>query len=160
MGKEIPLIERIRKEKAERKKQIILEFENKARPLWELQEKLEKKLNPILEERDKQLSELDDFIKKEFIKKYKEIVGKQKQKQSFSKFIQEVKKKEIKEGKNLDEEEIRWISKANVEDYLFHCFENQPSDYTVEWLEGFVDHLSSEEEKKEVLLVLWKLKHA
>ncbi len=98
MGTEIPLIERIRKEKAERKKQVILEFENKARPLWELQEKLEKKLKPLLEERDKQLSELDNFIKKEFAKKYKEIVGKQKQ--TFSKFIREVKKKEIKEGKN------------------------------------------------------------
>ena len=158
MGKEIPLIERIRKEKAERKKQIILEFENKARPLWELQEKLEKKLNPILEERDKQLSELDDFIKKEFAKKYKEIVGKQKQ--TFSKFIQEVKKKEIKEGKNLDDGEVIWISKASVEDYLFHCFENQPDGYIMEWLEGFVNDLSSEEEKKKVLLVLWKLKHS
>ena len=158
MGKEIPLMERIRKEKAERKKQVILEFENKARPLWELQEKLEKKLKPILEERDTQLRELDNFIKKEFTRKYKEIVGKQKQ--TFSKFIREVKKREIKEGKNLDDEELRWISKASGEDYLFHCFENQPSDYTVEWLEGFVNHLSSEEEKKEVLLVLWKLKHS
>ena len=158
MEKEIPLMERIRKEKTERKKQVISEFESKARPLWKLQEKLLNKIKPLLEERDTQLSELDDFIKKEFAKKYKEIVGKQKQ--SFSKFIQEVKKREIKEGKNLDEEELRWISKASVEDYLFHCFENQPSDYTVEWLEGFVNHLSSEEEKKEVLLVLWKLKHA
>ena len=158
MGKEIPLIERIRKEKAERKKQVILEFENKARPLWELQEKLEKKLKPLLEERDKQLSDFDNFIKEEFTKKYKEIVGKQKQ--SFSKFIQEVKKREIKEGKNLDEEELRWISKASVEDYLFHCFENQPDGYIMKWLEDFVNCLSSEVEKKEVLLVLWKLKHA
>jgi hypothetical protein len=104
------------------------------------------------------LSELDNFIKKKFIKKYKEIVGKQKQ--TFSKFIREVKKREIKEEKNLDEEELRWISKASVEDYLFHCFENQPSGYTMKWLEDFVNHLSSEEEKKEVLLVLWKLKHS
>ena len=158
MGTEIPLMEKIRKEKAERKKQVISEFESKARPLWKLQEKLLNKIKPIIEERDTQLSELDDFIKKEFAKEYKRIVGKQKQ--TFSKFIREVKKREIKEEKNLDEEEVRWISKASVEDYLFHCFENQPSDYTVEWLEGFVNHLSSEEEKKEVLLVLWKLKHA
>ena len=158
MGKEIPLIEKIRREKSERKKQVILEFETKARPLWELQQKLEKKLKPILEERDTQLRELDNFIKKEFTKKYKEIVGKQKQ--TFSKFIREVKKREIKEGKNLDEEEVRWISKASVENYLFHCFENQPSDYIMEWLEGFVNYLSSEEEKQEVLLVLWKLKHS
>jgi len=102
MEKEIPLMERIRKEKTERKKQVISEFESKARPLWKLQEKLLNKIKPLLEERDTQLSELDDFIKKEFAKKYKEIVGKQKQ--SFSKFIQEVKKREIKEGKNLDEE--------------------------------------------------------
>ncbi len=158
MGTEIPLIERIRKEKAERKKQVISEFESKARPLWKLQEKLLNKIKPILEERDTQLRELDDFIKKEFAKKYKEIVGKQKQ--TFSKFIREVKKKEIKEGKNLDDEEVRWISKASVEDYLLHCFENQPDGYTMEWLESFVNHLSSEEEKKEVLLVLWKLKHS
>jgi len=152
------LMERIRKEKTERKKQVISEFENEARPLWKLQEKLINKIKPLLEERDKQLSELDNFMKKEFAKKYKEIVGKQKQ--TFSKFIQEVKKKEIKEGKNLDEEELRWVSKASVEDYLFHCFENQPDGYIMEWLEGFVNHLSSEEEKKEVLLVLWKLKHS
>jgi len=158
MGKEIPLIERIRREKTERKKQVISEFETKAHPLWKLQEKLINKIKPLLEERDKQLSELDNFMKKEFAKKYKEIVGKQKQ--TFSKFIQEVKKKEIKEGKNLDEEELRWISKASVEDYLFHCFENQPDGYIMEWLEGFVNHLSSEEEKKEVLLILWKLKHS
>jgi len=158
MEKEIPLMERIRKEKAERKKQIISEFENEARPLWKLQEKLINKIKPLLEERDKQLSELDNFIKEEFTKKYKEIVGKQKQ--TFSKFIREVKKREIKEGKNLDEEEVRWISKASVEDYLFHCFENQPDGYIMKWLEDFVNHLSSEEEKKEVLLVLWKLKHS
>jgi hypothetical protein len=157
MGKEIPLIERIRKDKAERKKQIISEFEKKARPLWELQEKLENKLKPILEERDTQLNELDDFIKKEFVKKYRGIVGKQRT--TFSKFIREVKKREIKEEKNLDEEEVRWISKASVEDYLFHCFENQSNGYIMEWLEGFVNDLSSEEEKKEVLLILWKLKH-
>jgi len=158
MEKEIPLMERIRKEKTERKKQVISEFESKARPLWKLQEKLLNKIKPLLEERDTQLSELDDFIKKEFAKKYKEIVGKQKQ--TFSKFIQEVKKREIKEGKNLDEEELRWISKASVEDYLFHCFENQPDGYIMKWLEDFVNCLSSEVEKKEVLLVLWKLKHA
>lgn len=158
MGKEIPLMERIRREKTERKKQVISEFETKARPLWKLQEKLINKIKPILEERDKQLSELDNFIKKEFAKKHKEIVGKQKQ--TFSKFIREVKKREIKEGKNLDEEEVRWISKASVENYLFHCFENQSSDYIMEWLEGFVNYLSSEGEKKEVLLVLWKLKHS
>jgi len=158
MGTGIPLMERIRKEKTERKKQVISEFENKARPLWKLQEKLINKIRPLLKERDKQLSELDNFMKKEFAKNYKEIVGKQKQ--TFSKFIQEVKKREIKEGKNLDDEELRWISKASVEDYLFHCFENQPDGYIMEWLEGFVNCLSSEEEKKEVLLVLWKLKHA
>jgi len=158
MGKEIPLMERIRREKSERKKQVISEFETKARPLWKLQEKLLNKIKPILEERDKQLSELDNFIEKEFAKKYKEVVGKQKQ--TFSKFIREVKKREIKEGKNLDEEEVRWISKASVENYLFHCFENQPSGYIMEWLEGFVNYLSSEEEKQEVLLVLWKLKHS
>ncbi len=158
MGKEIPLMERIRREKTERKKQVISEFETKARPLWKLQEKLINKIKPILEERDKQLSELDNFIKKEFAKKYKEVVGKQKQ--TFSKFIREVKKREIKEGKNLDEEEIRWISKASVENYLFHCFENQPDGYIMEWLEGFVNYLSSEEEKQEVLLVLWKLKRS
>ncbi len=158
MGKEIPLIEKIRLEKTERKKQVILEFETKARPLWDLQQKLEKKLKPLLEERNKQLSELDNFIKKEFAKKYKEIVGKQKQ--TFSKFIREVKKREIKDGKNLDEEEVRWINKASVGNYLFHCFENQPSDYIMEWLEGFVNYLSSEEEKQKVLLVLWKLKHS
>jgi hypothetical protein len=158
MEKEIPLMERIRKEKTERKKQVISEFENKAQPLWKLQEKLLNKIKPLLEERDTQLSELDNFIKKEFIKKYKEIVGKQKQ--TFSKFIREVKKREIKEEKNLDEEELRWISKASVEDYLFHCFENQPDGYIMKWLEDFVNHLSSEEEKKEVLLVLWKLKHS
>ena len=150
------MIEKIRREKTERKKQVILEFETKARPLWELQQKLEKKLKPLLEERNKQLSELDNFIKKEFAKKYKEIVGKQKQ--TFSKFIREVKKREIKDGKNL--EEVRWINKASVENYLFHCFENQPSDYIMEWLEGFVNYLSSEEEKQKVLLVLWKLKHS
>ncbi len=158
MGKEIPLMERIRREKTERKKQVISEFETKARPLWKLQEKLINKIKPILEERDKQLSELDNFIKKEFAKKYKEVVGKQKQ--TFSKFIREVKKREIKEGKNLDEEEIRWISKASVENYLFHCFENQPDGYIMEWLEGFVNYLSSEEEKQQVLLVLWKLKRS
>ena len=151
-------MERIRREKTERKKQVISEFETKARPLWKLQEKLINKIKPILEERDKQLSELDNFIKKEFAKKYKEIVGKQKQ--TFSKFIREVKKREIKDGKNLDEEEVRWISKASVENYLFHCFENQPDGYIMEWLEGFVNYLSSEEEKQEVLLVLWKLKRS
>jgi len=119
MEKEIPLMERIRKEKTERKKQVISEFESKARPLWKLQEKLLNKIKPLLEERDTQLSELDDFIKKEFAKKYKEIVG-----------------------------------------YLFHCFENQPDGYIMKWLEDFVNCLSSEVEKKEVLLVLWKLKHA
>ena len=158
MGKEIPLMEKIRREKTERKKQVISEFETKARPLWKLQEKLINKIKPILEERDKQLSELDNFIKKEFAKKYKEVVGKQKQ--TFSKFIREVKKREIKDGKNLDEEEVRWISKASVENYLFHCFENQPDGYIMEWLEGFVNYLSSEEEKQEVLLVLWKLKRS
>ena len=158
MGKEIPLMEKIRREKTERKKQVISEFETKARPLWKLQEKLINKIKPILEERDKQLSELDNFIKKEFAKKYKEVVGKQKQ--TFSKFIREVKKREIKDGKNLDEEEVRWINKASVGNYLFHCFENQPSDHIMEWLEGFVNYLSSEEEKQEVLLVLWKLKRS
>ena len=158
MEKEIHLMARIRKEKKERKKQIISEFENEARPLWKLQEKLINKIKPLLEERDRRLSELDNFMKEEFTKKYKEIVGKQKQ--IFSKFIQEVKKKEIKEGKNLDEEEVRWISKASVDDYLFHCFENHPDGYIMKWLEGFINHLSSEEEKKEVLLILWKLKHA
>ena len=158
MGKEIHLIEKIRREKAEKKKQIISEFEKEARPLWELQKKLENKLKPLLEERDKQLSELDNFIKKEFAKKYKEIVGKQKQ--AFSKFIQEVKKREIKDEKNLNEEEVRWIRNASGEDYLFHCFENQPDGYIMKWLEDFVNCLSSEVEKKEVLLVLWKLKHA
>jgi hypothetical protein len=158
MGKEIPLMERIRREKTERKKQVISEFETKARPLWKLQEKLINKIKPLLEERDKQLSELDNFMKKEFAKKYKEVVGKQKQ--TFSKFIREVKKREIKKGKNLDEEEVRWISKASVENYLFHCFENQPDGYIMEWLDGFVNYLSSEEEKQEVLLVLWKLKHS
>ncbi len=158
MGKEIPLIEKIRREKTERKKQIISEFEKKARPLWDLQEKLMNKIKPLIEERDKQLSELDNFIKEEFVKKYKEIVGKQKQ--TFSKFIQEVKKREVKEGKELDKEEIRWINKASAEDYLLHCFENQPSGYILESLEDFVNHLSSEQEKKEVLLILWKLKHS
>jgi len=158
MGTEIPLMEKIRKEKAERKKQVISEFESKARPLWKLQEKLLNKIKPLIEERDVQLGELDDFIKKEFANEYKRIVGKQKQ--TFSKFIREVKKREIEEEKNLDEEEVRWISKASVEDYLFHCFENQPDGYIMERLEGFVNDLSSEEEKKEVLLVLWKLKHS
>jgi len=67
-------MEKIRKEKAERKKQVISEFEKKARPLWELQEKLENRLIHILEKRDTQLSELDDFMKKEFLSSTKKLL--------------------------------------------------------------------------------------
>lgn len=100
-----------------------------------------------------------DSLEKEkqalFTKEFKELCGEHYK--TFSKFIEKVKEKELKDyKKELDEEEVAWYKKASPEEFFLDVFVNRELDN--EDIEKIVKTLPPEEQK-EVVLILWKLQH-
>lgn len=150
------LIDRLEEKAREKEQEINEKYHKKMKPYLEEIEKLKAKLEPLEDQLKKELLAVNEWRKEEFGIRLKSFLGESYP--VFSEFIEKVKRKEIKDDKeDLDEEQIEWIRKASLEEYLRDSFESEGIEFTIELLKRNIKLFRSEKKKKEIVFAIWKL---